>query len=125
MASRPRRDAGLYFREPVEIGAQDGALEDEAGELAFAQDLDQAGGFELLDVMGERRGADAVALVQHAARRRGVVRADLLEDPNATRLGERPRNARQLALGQRRNACGGHGSDYLSGITRRGNGGTG
>jgi hypothetical protein len=49
----------------------------------------QAGGLEFLDVTGEGRGANALALVQGAARRGGVVLADLLEDLNATRLGER------------------------------------
>src|SRR5207302_906533 len=89
----------LYFRKPVEIGAQDPALQHKVCELAFAQDLDQAGGFELLDVMGEGRGADPLALVQGAARCRGGVLADLLEDLNAPRLGERAGNARELALG--------------------------
>src|SRR6266436_6504035 len=80
------RNLGLYFRQPVEIGAQHPALEDKVCELAFAQDIDQAGGLEFLDVMGQGRGADALALVQGAARRRRVVLADLLEDLNATWL---------------------------------------
>ena len=37
-----------------------------------------------------------------AARRRGGVLADLLEDLNTTRLGERARDARDLAFGQGR-----------------------
>src|SRR5260370_13294207 len=101
MASRPRRDAGLYFREPVEIGAQDGALEDEAGELAFAQDLDQAGGFAFLDVLGERRGADAVARAQHAARARGGGCRALLDDPHPARAVAPPPTAPQPPRAQR------------------------
>jgi len=42
--------------------------------------------------------------VQGAARRRSVVRTDLPEDLNTTRLGESARNARELALGQGRSA---------------------
>src|ERR1700730_11393022 len=104
MPSSRRRDAGLYFRQPIEIGAQYPALQDKVCEIAFAEDLDQAGGLEFLDVMGQGRGANVLALVQGAAWRRGVVLADLFEDLNATRLGERAGNARELALGQGRNA---------------------
>src|SRR5437016_762848 len=107
-ASSRRLEAGLDFRQPIEIGAQNRALEDEVCELAFADDLDQAGGLELLDVMGEGRGADALALVHGLAWSRIVVRPDLLEDPHAPRLGERAGNARERALGQRREAGSGH-----------------
>src|SRR5438270_13911997 len=104
MPSRRRRDATLYFRQPVEISPQHPALQDKVCELAFAEELDQAGGLEFLDVMGQGRRADALALVQGAARRRGVALADLLEDLNATRLCESAGDARELALGQGRNA---------------------
>src|SRR5258708_40335811 len=104
MALRRRREAELYFRQPVEISAQYPALQDKVCELAFAEDLDQAGGLEFLDVVRQCRGADVLALVQAAARRRGVVFADFPEDLNATRLGERAGNARELALGQGRKA---------------------
>src|SRR5260370_4588043 len=104
MASRRRRDVGLYFRQPVEISAQYPALQDKICELAFAEDFDQAGGLEFLDVMGQGRGANAQALVQGAARRRGVVLADLLEDLNAARLRQPPGNATQLPLGHGTNA---------------------
>src|SRR5258708_20313192 len=101
---RRRREGELYFRQWVEIGAQYPALQDKVCELAFAEDIDQAGGLEFLDVMGQGRGANALALVQGAARHRGVVRADLLEDLNATRLGERHGNAPKLPLRHGRNA---------------------
>src|SRR5260370_41693808 len=104
IASRRRREAELYFRSPVEIGAQYPALQDKVCELAFAEDLDQASGLEFLDVVGQGRGANALALVQGAARRRGVVLADLLEHLNATRFGERAGNARELPFGQGSNA---------------------
>ena len=44
MPSSRRPDAGLYFRQPIEIGAQHPALQDKVCELAFAEDFDQAGG---------------------------------------------------------------------------------
>ena len=59
MPSRRRRDAGLYFRQPVEIGAQHPPLQDKVCELAIAEDLDQGGGLECLDVMGQGRRANA------------------------------------------------------------------
>src|SRR5260370_36537493 len=99
IASRRRREAELYFRQSVEIGAQYPALQDKVCELAFAEDIDQAGGLEVLDVMGQGRSANALALVQGAARPRGLVRADLREDLNATRLGWPPGNAQKLAVG--------------------------
>src|ERR1700730_14461453 len=104
MPSRRRQDAGLYFRQPVEIGLQCPAFQDEVCELAIAEDLDQAGGLELLDVMGQGRGTNALALVQRAAGRWSVMLHDLLEERSAARLGERAGNARELALGQGRNA---------------------
>src|SRR5260370_7234698 len=104
IAWRRGREGELYFAQSVEIGAQCPVLQDKVCELAFAEDIDQAGGLKFLDVMGQGRGANALALVQGAARSRGVVLADLLEDLNATRFGERAGNARELALGQGRNA---------------------
>ena len=75
------REAELYFRQPVEVGVQDPALQDEVCELAFAEDLDQAGGLELLDVMGQGRGADALALMHGAARRTDHVRCGARPPP--------------------------------------------
>ena len=39
-----------YFRQPIKIGAQHAALQDKVCEFAFANDLDQARGFEFLNV---------------------------------------------------------------------------
>ena len=104
MSASSRRDAELYLRQPADIGAQYPALQDKVCEFAVAEDLNQAGGLKFLDVMGEGRGTNALAFVQDAAGRRGVVLADLSKDLNAPRLGEGAGNARELALGQGRRA---------------------
>src|SRR5438552_16218282 len=87
-------NTALDFCEAVEIGAQHVALEDEVGELAVADDRDQARGLELLDVMGEGGRAYLVVLMQRAAPHRRLARADLLQYLIAPRLRERTRNAR-------------------------------
>jgi len=43
--------AGVGLRESIQVGAQNVALEDELGELALANDLDQAGCLQLFDVV--------------------------------------------------------------------------
>src|ERR1700722_10460854 len=98
----------LYFQQPVDIGAQHSAPEREVCELAFAQDLDQAGGLELLDVMRQGCGGDAKALMQGTTWRGRGGFPDLLEDLNPPRLRERAGNARKLALGQGSIARGRH-----------------
>jgi hypothetical protein len=99
-----RQDAGLYFRQLIEVGAQYRAPQDKICELAFANELDQAGSLEFLNVMREGRGANALLFVQGGARGRRVVLPDLLENLNAPGLGERAGDARELAIGQERDA---------------------
>jgi hypothetical protein len=76
------------------------ALQHQVHELAVAQDLDETGGLEFLDVVRQRGGADVLRRMEHAAGNRGLGRADLLEDLQATRFGKGARDARELALGE-------------------------
>lgn len=92
--------AGLNFRESVQVGAQYVALEDEVHELAFANDMDQAGRLQLFDVMREGRGAYVVGLVQDAAGTRVVGGPDLLEDLIASRFGQGAGDPRNLPVRQ-------------------------
>src|SRR5215212_6930172 len=88
-ASRvPRNDGGPSdFRQAVEIGAQHVALEHEIGELAVADDVDQARRLKLLEMVGEGGGADLLALVQRSAGHRpGLACADRFEHLVAPRL---------------------------------------
>jgi hypothetical protein len=55
------------MRVVTQIGAQDVALERETGKLSFTNDTDQACGLQLLHVMGECCGANAVSLLKVAA----------------------------------------------------------
>ena len=48
----------LEALEVGEEGLPDVAAEGEFGEFAFALDVDEAGGFEFLEVMGEGGGGD-------------------------------------------------------------------
>ena len=50
----------LNLREVIGVDAEYIALEDEAGELAFTNDFDQAGHLQLFYVMRQSRGTHAV-----------------------------------------------------------------
>jgi hypothetical protein len=101
------RKGGSDFRQTIEIRAQHAAVEKEIGEFSLADDFDQARGLEFLEVVGQRRGAHLVLLVQRAARGRPGAGTDLLEHLEAPRLGERAGDARELPLGKARGFCGG------------------
>ena len=101
------RKGGSDFRQPIEIRAQHAAVEKEIGEFSLTDNFDQARGLEFLEVVGQRRGAHLVLLVQRAARGRPGAGADLLEHLEAPRLGERAGDARELPLGKARGFCGG------------------
>jgi len=91
---------GSNLREPLQVGAQSIALQEKVHELALANDLDEAGRLQLLDMMGEGGGAYGVGLVQDAARQ-GIVRgSDLLEDLVASRFGQGAGDARELPIRQ-------------------------
>jgi hypothetical protein len=49
----------LNLREVIDVDAEYIALEDEAGELAFTNDFDQAGHLQLFNVMRQSRGLQA------------------------------------------------------------------
>src|SRR5258708_13437994 len=96
--ARIRKD--LDLRELFQVGAKDVALQDEIGELALADDLDQTGCFQLFYVMGECRGAYTVEFVQLSARRSSAARADFFEDLDASRLSQSAGDPRKLAIGK-------------------------
>ena len=79
----------LNSGELVEIGAQNVALQDEVGELTFADDLEEARRLQLLDMMGERSRGDAVFLVQRHAGGRLGLGSEFLQNSHAARFGER------------------------------------
>ena len=66
----------------------------------MALDADEAGGFELLHVVGERGRADGLCFVQAATGRGALAAADLGEDFVASRLGERLGNEGELLVGE-------------------------
>lgn len=88
------------IREPVEIGGEHIALEDEVYKFAFPNDLDQTGRFKLFNVMRQGRGAHIMSFVQDAAGRRLGTGADLLEDLITARLGQSAGNLRKLPVCQ-------------------------
>src|SRR3569623_489791 len=95
---KPAMVRRLDIRQTVEIGAQYVAMQDEIGEFAVADDLDETGGLQLLDVVREGGRADVVALVQAGAGQRRVLRADALENGIALGLGQRPGDPFELAF---------------------------
>src|SRR5690348_2247229 len=102
MGERPRGGKGskLDFAETIEVGAQDGAVEHEIGEFAFALNVDQTRHRKLFEVMGHCSSGDANLVVQRAARRCLRARADLRQDLQTPRLGERTGDKLKLTLGK-------------------------
>ena len=90
----------LDFGETVQVGAQDVAAQAYIHELARARDFHQAGRFQLLDVMRDRRGAHVVGSLQFGARKRAIAGADLLENLVAARFGQRAGDPRKLPIRQ-------------------------
>src|SRR5438309_4892454 len=97
---KPCSVISLDFGEALQVGAQDVAAQADVHELARADDLHQAGRFQLLDVMRDRRGAHIVGSVQLAAGERAVAGADLLEDLIAPWFGQRASDPRKLPIRQ-------------------------
>jgi len=103
----------LDFGETVQVGAQDIAAQGQIHELAVAGDLEQAGCFQLLDVMRESGGAHIVGFLHAAAGTWLGAGADLLEDLIAAWLGERVRDPGELPIRQASRAGGGHGVNSI------------
>jgi hypothetical protein len=92
----------LDLGELLEVGVEDVALQGEAGELALALDVDEAGVLQLLDVVGEGRGADVVGGMEGAAGHGVGAGADLAQNLVATWLGEGAGDRDELPLGELR-----------------------
>src|ERR1700687_3929048 len=95
-AAGARDSRRLDFAEPVQVGPQNIALEQQIHELTLADDLHQPGRLQLLEVVGEGRSARPMSAVQGAAGRGVLGGPDLLEDLEASRLCQRTRNSREL-----------------------------
>ena len=65
----------------------DVAAEGEAGELAFALDVDEAGSFEFFEVMREGGGGDGETIA-HIATAGTAIGAQAFDDFHAARIGE-------------------------------------
>jgi len=92
------QNSELDFCETVEIGLEHIALKNQVGEFAFANDFNQAGCFQFLDVMGESGGAYGMEFVEPAAGGGVLICADLFEDLIAPRLGQGPGNLCEVAI---------------------------
>jgi hypothetical protein len=89
MTKRVRRQARLEALEVGEEGLPKIALKGEAGKFAFALDGDEAGGFELVEMMGERGGGDGHGFSHIATGSTALAGAKAFEDLEAARIGER------------------------------------
>ncbi len=98
--SRGSGFAGLDSCEPVQVGPENVALEQQTHELTLADDLHQPGRLQLFDVMGEGGSAHPMRAAHGTAGRGVLGGADLLEDLEAPRLGQRAGDSRELPFGQ-------------------------
>ena len=100
---RQSQDAGQHLlrrsRERIllvrQVGLPGGAAKSGIHKLASAGSLDEAGRFELFQMMGERSGADRKCGAQVGASRAGLC-SDVLEDLESARIGEDPRDGAQF-----------------------------
>lgn len=83
-------------------------MKDEIGELALTNDLNQASGFELLEMVREGRSADGLKLVKFGASRWMRGRADLFKNLNAPWLSEDACDASKLTVREFRLFRSGH-----------------
>ena|SRR6185312_7646588 len=82
-----------------QVSAQDVALQREVGELAVTDDLNQACGLQLFQVMGKGGGAYVLKFMQRAACHWGIVALpDGLKNLITARLRQRPRDAGKLPV---------------------------
>src|SRR5579864_5264868 len=95
-ASRAILDLG----QTLHVSAQDRPLENKVGKLAFADDLYQSSRFQFLHMMGKRRCAHVVDLVQLGAGRRLAARADFFQYLQTSRLSQSAGDPRKLPVCQ-------------------------
>jgi hypothetical protein len=75
-----REDGRSEALKVGEEGLPDFAAEGEAGEFAFALDVDEAGGFQLFEMVGECGGGDGEAFAHVAAGPTVLGGAELFDD---------------------------------------------
>ena len=105
--------------QPVKIGPQNVALQNQARELPLAHHLDQTSLFEFLNMVRDGSGTDLLHFFQFAALHGVRLPADLLQDVIAARFGERAGDFGKLRIGQRSSPCGSHTPLNYYGILRR------
>src|ERR1700686_407075 len=98
----------LNFCKPLQVSPQNLALQDEVGELAFTNNLDQTGHLQLFHVMRKCRGAHTVDLVQFGAGRRVTTCTDLFENLISSWFGQSPGYTRKLPVRKAANLGGCH-----------------
>lgn len=91
--------AALYFRQTIEIGIPDSALQNQIRTFSFACNFNQAGHLQFFYVMGNSCGAHMMGLQQNAAGHGIAACADLLENLIAPGLGQSAANQRKLPIG--------------------------
>src|SRR6266481_7478718 len=96
--ARIRKDSD--FRELFQVGTEGIALQNEIGELALPNNLDQPGGLQFFKVVRECGSAYAVELMKFRARHVRLTRANLFQHLIASRLGQRTRDTRKLPIGK-------------------------
>src|SRR5689334_1344469 len=84
-----------------EVGLEDFAIQREEAATAFAADLDQAGGFELFDVVRECREGDVLGFLQLSTGHAGLASGEVFQHLHTTRLGQSTANQGELFWGER------------------------
>jgi hypothetical protein len=111
-AERGARGWPSDFGETLQIGREHVALENEVRELPLADDLDEAGGLQLLHVMGDGRGAHLLRLGQAATGGRIGRAADVTEHLVAARFSKGAGDQRELSVCDAGGGGAAHGSPY-------------
>ena len=108
----PEMRSGLELRELCQVCLPQVALKGHVCELTLTGDLNEPGGFQLFEVVGQGGGRDGESGAQVHAGRAGL-RRDALEDLEASRIGEDPADGADLSRRDRRTPGGfrkcGHG----------------
>jgi len=80
--------SSVQGREDVREGLEDAGAKGEETEFSFAADVDEAGGFEFLDVVGESGGGDGKGLEGLRATERTTGFGDAFEEFETAGIGE-------------------------------------